>query len=269
MGERDWAGLLRVAEEAVSKAERVFIQRLGAPPSVTKGPADFATQADLDIEALLRAELGRRTGIPVLGEEGGGGLGEQPTWVVDPIDGTANYSVNNPMAAILISLLDHGQPVVAVTSIPVVARRLATYAGGPITLNGKYFTPDPNPDDVPAQVGFSSVASPSGSDYSSRFRQTLLAELAKTFLRPRITGSVGVDLAFTAMGVFGGALSLSPHLWDNAAGVLLARAAGRVVTDAAGRPWTPRSVGVVAGAPASHEAIMTTIARARAMTSGD
>lgn len=260
--ETDLPGMLAVAVDAVKAAEEVFLDRIGAPPSVAKGEHDFATQADLDIESLLRVRLAA-TGIPVLGEEGGGDVHAERTWVVDPIDGTANYSVGNPMAAILVSLLVHGQPVVAVTSIPVVGRRLAVTEGGPITVNGEEITPDPNPDAIPAQVGFSSVASPSGSEFTSHFRQNLLAELASTFLRPRITGSVGVDLAFAATGTFGGALSLSPHPWDNAAGVLLARAAGRRVTDIHGEEWTPDSRGGVAGAPASHEAILTTIARVR------
>lgn len=258
---RQWAELLAVAEAAVAEAEDVFLERFGAPPYVDKGQSDFATEADLAIERLLRDRLTAATGIPVLGEENGG-VAAGLTWVVDPIDGTANYAVRNPMSAVLVALLAEAEPVVAVTSIPVVGYRLATYAGGPITLNGQPFRPEAHPDEVLAQVGFSSVASQSGSEFSSAFRQRLLAELAKTFLRPRITGSVGVDLAFTTMGVFGGSVSLSPYSWDNAAGVLLARNAHRVVTDSKGNPWTPESVGVIAGAPASHDAILTTMTRA-------
>ena len=64
-------------------------------------------------------------------------------------------------------------------------------------------------------------------------RHGLLVELTRTYLRPRITGSVGIDLAYTAAGIFGGAVSFSPNIWDNAAGIFLCQAAGATVTEVA------------------------------------
>jgi len=251
--------LLAVAEAVCDDAERMFIDGVGSDPAAMKSPGDFATEVDLAIEAYLRQALTQFTGIPVLGEEAGGNYSHDAVWIVDPIDGTANYAAGNPMCAILISLLVDDRPVAAVTSMPLIGRRLTAFEGGPVRLNGRPITPLTEADQLVAQVGFSSVASQVRSQFPSLLRQGLLAELAATYLRPRITGSVGVDLAFTAQGIFGGAVSFSPHVWDNAAGVMLIRANGGVVTDIEGNEWTPRSIGVVAGTARAHEAIMSTM----------
>ncbi|GAB2503930.1 putative inositol 1-monophosphatase ImpA [Corynebacterium atrinae] len=251
--------LLVVAEAVVDDAEAMFIAGLGADPAHWKQPGEFATEVDLAIEALLRQMLTQFTGIPVLGEEAGGLLTADPVWVVDPIDGTSNYAAGNPMCSILISLLVDYQPVVALTSMPLLGQRVTAFEGSPLIINGQPSTPLAESREMVAQVGFSSVASQVRSTFPSLLRQGLLAELAATYLRPRITGSVGVDLAFTAQGIFGGAVSFSPYVWDNAAGVMLVKAAGGVVTDTEGNEWTPESIGVVAGTNRAHEAIMSTM----------
>lgn len=259
--EIDPGKLLRVAEAAVAEAERMFIDGLGAEPFESKSAGDFATEVDLRIEQHLRRRLTEATGIPVFGEEAGGSTQQKQVWVVDPIDGTTNYAAGNPMCSILVSLLVEGQPVVAVTSIPMLGRRLSAHTGSPLLVNGKPVAPLQDRDKRVAQVGFSSVASPLNSRFPSLIRQGLLSKLAETYLRPRITGSVGVDLAFTAQGIFGGAVSFSPNVWDNAAGVMLIRAAGGVVTDIDGRPWGPASTGVVAGDAEAHAAILGTMTK--------
>lgn len=253
--------LLAIAEAVVDDAERMFIDGLGADPAALKQPGDFTTDVDLAIEAHLRSMLTGATGLPVYGEESGGSLDHRAVWIVDPIDGTSNYAAGNPLCAILVSLLVEGQPVVAVTAMPLLHRRLTAFEGSPLMVNGQAVTPLKEGHRLASQVGFSSVASQHDSRFPSMLRQGLLSDLAETFLRPRITGSVGVDLAFAAQGIFGGVVSFSPHVWDNAAGVMLVRAAGGVVTDTEGKPWHPRSTGVVAGTSAAHEEIMSTMNR--------
>lgn len=80
-------------------------------------------------------------------------------------------------------------------------------------------------------------------------------------MRPRMTGSVGIDSAFVAQGVFDGAVNFSPHPWDNATGALLVTAAGGVATDPEGNPWTAHSSGLVVGTSQVHAAILDSIER--------
>jgi len=74
--------------------------------------------------------------------------------------------------------------------------------------------------------------------------------------RLRIHGATGIDLAYTAAGNLGGAVSFGDHVWDHAAGVALVRTAGGIVTDLAGNDWTPQSRSALAGVPRCHEQIL-------------
>ena len=68
----------------------------------------------------------------------------------------------------------------------------------------------------------------------------------------RMQGATGIDLAYVAAGILGGAISFGHHVWDHAAGVALVRAAGGVVTDLAGEPWTASSPSALVAAPGVH-----------------
>ncbi len=256
---RNLDDMLAHAIRVIEEAEAIFTAGLGSDPANMKFPGDFATEIDLEIEFTMRRMLTEATGIPVFGEEAGGSYQPEATWILDPIDGTSNYAAGHPMCAILVSLVLDDEPFVAVTSIPLLSRRLTAVKGRGVLVNGRFADPMRNRSPLVAQVGYSSV----GAQYSSRFptsmRLEALARLSESTLRPRITGSVGVDLAMTAQGIFDGAVSFSPYMWDNSAGVLLVREAGGVVTDIAGDPWVPQSTGVVAGTEAAHREIMSTM----------
>ncbi|MGP5293868.1 inositol monophosphatase family protein, partial [Corynebacterium casei] len=130
--------LVAMAEAVVDDVEQLFIDGLGAPPARFKGEGDFATEVDLAIEAHLRSTLTQMTGIGVYGEEGGGDADlNQTAWVVDPIDGTANYAAGNPMCGTVVSLVHEGKPIVAIANFPLVGRRLVAAHGMELrTLGG-------------------------------------------------------------------------------------------------------------------------------------
>lgn len=251
--------LLAIAEAVVDDCEKVFLAGLGRAERVAKGPYDFATTADLKIELMLRRELTALTGIPVYGEEGGGSLDDPAVWVVDPIDGTSNYAAGNPMCAILVSLLHHGRPIVALCSLPTMGKRLTAFEGSPLIVNGAPQPPLTSPAAELVQIGVGSQITPKSAPSQLNVRQRLMKELVASHTRLRVTGSVGVDLAFTALGIFAGSVTFSPFAWDNAAGALLVQAAGGAVTDLAGNPWRPESVGLVAGATNIQSDILATI----------
>ena len=75
--------------------------------------------------------------------------------------------------------------------------------------------------------------------FPGRYRLAVVENLSRVSSRLRIHGATGIDLAYTAAGILGGAISFGGHIWDHAAGVALVRAAGGIVTDLAGNDWTP------------------------------
>ena len=255
--------LLAIAHAVLDDAERLFLEAKGGDVLHAKGKGDFCTETDRAIEQHVRLMLGQLTGISVYGVEFGGRDESQPQWVIDPIDGTGNFAAGNPMSAILLSLVIGEQPVLAICCLPHLGYRVHALEGGPLFVNGQPHTPSRVDNPILTQLGFGSIASPTDSRFPTRLRHDLLGELIDEFPRLRITGSVGVDLAFVALGIFGGAVTFSPHLWDNAAGVLLVRAAGGTVTGLDGKPWTAHSRGVVAGHPDVHRIIMQSPALAR------
>lgn len=248
--------LVALAESAVDHVADLFVAGLGAPPAVFKGDTDFATEVDLRIEKELRATLTQLTGIGVYGEESGGTLSDT-IWVVDPIDGTANYSAGSPLCGILVSLVHEARPVAAVADFPLLRRRLVAAEGGTFRSFG-----GAHPSDVVGQAAPGSTTPGHGFVGCSSYLATeIFHGLRVTGLRPRMTGSVGLDNAFVAQGVFDGTVNFSPHAWDNAAGALLVKAAGGVVTDASGEEWNAYSTSFVAGTPRTHEIILDVISQ--------
>ena len=275
--------MLAIAEATVDSVSPAFIDGLGARPARFKGEGDFATEVDLAIESELRQSLTQLTGIPVFGEESGAAapgstydqgaaeyaaasesaarskaLTSGPVWVVDPIDGTANYSAGNPLCGVLVALLMEGKPVAAVADFPLLGRRVAAAEGAPLRSVGG---PRGGFGGGPDALGFEDSRGHIGC--SSHLSTDIYRHLRHTGLRPRMTGSVGLDTAFVAQGVFDGALNFSIHPWDNAAGALLVKAAGGIATDPEGNEWTALSRGLVVGTPQVHSTLMEAIDKNR------
>lgn len=252
--------LLAIASEVLDAVRPRFLEGVGAPSAVTKGRNDFATEFDLELERTVSEQLERRTGIEVHGEEfGGPQLAAGTTWVLDPIDGTFNYSSGHPLSGMLLALVHDGEPVLGLTWLPMLDRRYAAAQGGPVLLDGEPLPPLAPATLAESMIGFGTFNVDSKGRIPGQFRFDLLGPLSRLSSRVRMHGSTGIDLAFTASGVLGGAVVFGHHPWDNAAGVALVRAAGGVVTDLAGAPWTIRSGSVLAAAPGVHAELLELI----------
>jgi myo-inositol-1(or 4)-monophosphatase len=256
----DRAALLAIASEVLDSVVPRFVQGIGAPSAVDKGRGDFATELDLELERTVSASLVERTGIAVHGEEfGGPELGSGISWVLDPIDGTFNYSAGHPLSGILLALVEDGVPVLGLTWLPLLGRRYAAAVGGPLLLDGDPLPPMEPGKLAEAMIGFGAFNLDAHGRIPGRFRFDLLGALSRLSGRLRMHGSTGIDLAFTASGVLGGAVVFGHHPWDNAAGVALVRAAGGVVTDLRGDEWTITSGSVLAAAPGVHSELLDMI----------
>lgn len=253
----DLPGLLTEASGLLDAVTDRFVTGLGAPSAVQKGPADFATAVDLELELRLGAELFSRTGIAVHGEEfGGPDVGTGTVWVLDPVDGTANYSAGLPLAGTLLALLQDGVPVLGLTWLPLLGERYTAMVGGPLVRNGVVLPPLARGDLRSATTCVGSLTRSGGGRYPGGYRLRAMGELTDACQRVRLIGATGIDLAWTAAGLLGGSVTFGHHPWDNAAGVCLVRAAGGVVTDLAGDQWRIDSPSVLAAAPGVHDELL-------------
>jgi myo-inositol-1(or 4)-monophosphatase len=241
-------------EAAMIGGQVVRGARPGAPSDV-KGAGDYVTVVDHESERVIRAFLVDRTGIPVVGEESGGGTYARH-WLVDPLDGTTNFIHGFPAVGISVALIEDGKPVAAAVHAPFLEQTWAATTGGGAVHRGS--DGSVSPLSVSSRVVEQAIV---GTGFPFRRKQLLPRYLA-TFRRAlerfedlRRPGAASLDLAWVAAGVFDGFFELGLAPWDVAAGALLVREAGGVVTDwAGGDDWLQGDI--LAGPPAVHTELL-------------
>jgi myo-inositol-1(or 4)-monophosphatase len=258
----DLDALVAEASAILDVAAKPFIAGHRADSAVSKRGDDFATEVDLEIERQVVDALVKTTGIDVHGEEFGGAQLDSPwVWVLDPIDGTFNYAAGSPIATILLGLLHDGDPVAGLTWLPFTGVRYVAVLGGPLMKNGVPQAPLAAVALTDSIIGIGTFNADSRGRFPGRYRLAVLEELSRVSSRLRMHGATGIDLAYVADGILGGAVSFGDHVWDHAAGVALVRAAGGVVTNLAGEEWTPDSRSALAAAPGAHAQILEILGR--------
>jgi myo-inositol-1(or 4)-monophosphatase len=249
---------LLAAEHAVDLGGRILRQgRLHIGALFAKGDRDFATDVDMHIESAVRASLAEATPeIPFLGEEAGDGLaGDAERWVLDPIDGTINFSKDSPLCAISLSLVADGQPILGIVDTPLLGERFVATQGGGAFLNGRRVAVAEIDDLSEAMVGLADFKVGVGSEEENRVHLSLLRRVARECLRVRMHGSAALDLAWLAAGRLHATAMLSNLPWDVTAGLLLVREAGGAVYDFDGSPHDEASRFTIASAPSLVEPI--------------
>ncbi|MDI3315701.1 MAG: inositol monophosphatase [Mycobacterium sp.] len=258
----DLDALVAEASAILDAAAEPFIAGHRAGSAVRKKGDDFATKVDLEIERRVADALVAATGIRVHGEEfGGPDIGSSLLWVLDPIDGTFNYAAGSPMAAILLGLMHDGDPVAGLTWVPFTGQRYTAVAGGPLIKNGVPQPPLEAGELSESIIGVGTFNVDSRGRFPGRYRLAVLENLSRVSSRLRMHGATGIDLAYVADGILGGAVSFGDHVWDHAAGVALVRAAGGIVTNLAGEPWTPDARSALAAAPGVHSQMLEILQR--------
>jgi myo-inositol-1(or 4)-monophosphatase len=258
--ELDLPSLLRSAEDAASAGGAIVAAHFGSTGNAReKAPGDWVSDVDTGSEQAVRDSLERDwPSLPVFGEEGGGTRGDVG-WLVDPLDGTANFLHGFPAVGVSVALAEHGVPVVGVVHAPLLGVTYTAYRGGGAFSNGERMAVSRrDPERAICATGFPFRAK---ADRLDEYLPVFEAALRR-FEDLRRAGSASLDLAWTAAGVFDGYFEQALGPWDVAAGALLVREAGGVVTDWSGddRTWLA-SGDIVAGSPAVH-AVLLELARA-------
>ncbi len=231
----------RAAVELAGTAGARLWQRFRSALTVeykSPGHQDPVTEADREVERFLREEIHAR--FPqhgVLGEEGSEPPRGAPfVWVVDPLDGTANFINGLPLWAVSIGVLWYGRPVAGAIflscgpggSQAIVHARL----GGGAAMNGERVRVIEAPE--PLRRRLSTL--PAHYWRELRVRRWQPSRLGEV----RTLGSVALELALIAAGVLQYGLFWQPKIWDVAAGAAIVREAGGSVLlhRGWGRPWT-------------------------------
>ena len=220
----------------------------GAGPKAN--PFDWVTDTDRTLERHTRRVLAAEfPHVPVLGEEYGAdaGIGSSPMrWVVDPVDGTANYVAGFPWCAYSLALVDAYGPVVGVIADPSRAQIYAAARGRGVRANGVAVTVTPR--------------SPTGglicAELSLERAPGFTRQAAAGHAGVRVLGSAALAITQVALGHAVAAVLDSYREWDVAGAACLAAEAGALIVDGEGRPNPLPSGAMVVAVPGSLDEVL-------------
>lgn len=253
--------IYETAVQAADEAAQVILKNLGrlAPADVgTKQVADFVTRVDRESEDIIIETI--KSNFPehlIMSEES---VREEQAgeyrWIIDPLDGTTNYIHRYPVFSVSIALEYRGEVVLGVILDPLRDEQFTARKGQGAFLNGSRIMASGNNsmENCLITTGFP-------------FRKKEILDLylrafKKVFLRVsgiRRAGSAALDLAYLAEGRCDGFFELGLSAWDVAAGSIIVKEAGGVVTDFGGGDEYLGTGNVVAGNTSTHPEILMEI----------
>ncbi|MBW1801666.1 MAG: inositol monophosphatase [Deltaproteobacteria bacterium] len=248
--------MLQTAIEAARKAGRLIAERYPGGRNLTvKGFRDLVTDADTASEALIldliRARFPDHT---IVSEEAGSSeINNDYTWIVDPLDGTTNYTHYHPVFAVSIGVLKGGEPLIGVIHDSLRDHTFVAERGGGAWVNNG-----------PIQV--SSVASLENGlvaldwGHSNEVRERILLYLHRVVPRCgslRVLGSAALALAYVAAGRLDAYFQMGLKPWDAAAGMLMVTEAGGQCSTLEGKPYRVDLPGCLASNNIIHDELLT------------
>jgi myo-inositol-1(or 4)-monophosphatase len=257
------SGLMTMMERAARKVAPQLRRDFGEVENLqvsAKGPADFVSNADKNAERTLYQELGKaRPEYGFLLEEGGDIPGEPgaPRWIVDPLDGTTNFLHGIPHFAISIAVEDAGEITAALIYQPLTDETYWAEKGQGAYLGEKRLR-------VSGRRVLNEAVFATGIPFMGHGDTAAYSAVLSTIM-PKVAGvrrfgSASLDLAWLAAGRYDGFWEAGLQKWDIAAGLLLVREAGGLVTDYRGGQGMMETGDVIAGNQNLHSELHKMVA---------
>ncbi|MFW6011812.1 MAG: inositol monophosphatase family protein [Desulfosalsimonas sp.] len=250
----DYNYIKNAATGAAYGAAKILAAHMGNLERIEKkGPEDLVTSADIASEKYILETL--REKFPdhdVLAEESGNSIkgGNGCLWIIDPLDGTTNFAHQLPIFSVSIAFAKNGDLKVGVVLNPVTGELFTATEGKGAALNGRSINVSgcTRLSESLLVTGFPYDVKQDTTPYIKRFENCLKAAIGV-----RRLGSAALDLCFVACGRFEGFWEQNLKPWDTAAGTLIAREAGALVTDFSDIPFEPDKKEILATNGRIHE----------------
>jgi myo-inositol-1(or 4)-monophosphatase len=250
--------ILALAEQLARDAGSIQRERYGGELEIhTKSASiDLVTDVDHACEKLIVDALQSQRGDDsILAEEGSGDdrPGAEWRWVIDPLDGTINYTHGYPRFCVSIGVEHRGVRTVGVVYDPLLDEMFSAVRGEGAALNGREIsvTREDQLDRAMLATGFAYDIHRAADDNINHF-----ASFAKSVRALRRDGSAALDLCYVACGRFDGFWELKLHPWDVAAGILIVEEAGGRTSDFTGAGSCSSGRRVVASNSHLHDAML-------------
>lgn len=224
-----FAADLEAARAAAAEAATLMAARAGAERVREKARADLVTEVDEACERVIVRHLrGQFPDDAIIGEEfSGSDAIRGRSWIIDPVDGTANYVHGHPFTCVSIGLVDEQGPAVGVVHAPFLGEVYHAVRGGGAYLNDRSISVSTVADGAAGLYATGFPFKAGKGDPATYFQ--LVAEITGSAHGVRRAGSAALDCAFVAAGRLEGYFEIGVSPWDIAAGlVLVAEAGGRV-----------------------------------------
>ena len=256
--------MLTIALNAARKAGEIIDQayeRLDTVKVESKGRNDYVSNVDKQAEKEIIYHLSKAyPDHKFLGEESGqsGDKDSLYEWIIDPLDGTTNFLHGIPQFSVSIACRYKGVLEHAVVLDPIKREEYTASRGRGAMLNGRRIR-------VSAMTGFEGALIGTGIPFNDRTLDCMddylacLREIASQTAGIRRAGSAALDLAYVAAGRFDGFWELRLNSWDMAAGILLLKEAGGLISDFAGGNTYMESGNVVCGTPKVFKALLQVV----------
>ena len=259
------SSLITIMERAARRAAPQLRRDFGEVEHLqidSKGPSDFVTRADRAAEATLKEELSKaRPDYAFLLEEGGAieGAADAPRFIIDPLDGTTNFLHGIPHFAISIGVEEAGEITAGVIYTPIGDETFWAEKGKGAWLGDRRLRVSGRKR--MAEALFACGLPFNGHGDAGEYAR-ILAALMPQVAGVRRYGAATLDLAWVAAGRFDGYFENDRLPWDIAAGLLLVREAGGIVTDYQGRAATHQKKDIIAANASLHAGLHKVIAQA-------
>ncbi len=238
-------------ERIMKEAGKLLLSYWGSEVVEIRKESGYYTEADVEAEQFLKKELNALKPADFCAEESGfsGNNNNGFQWVIDPLDGTTNFTHHIPYFCISVALTENGSPVVGAVLNPLMDEFFYAEKGKGATLNGQKIVVSKPPAFADAIIGI-------GLSYKHSHRVGII-NLAERISREaravRHFGAVALDLANVACGRMDGVAFSNLFWWDVAAGALLVQEAGGTISDFNGVPLTADFKSCIAGSPLVYD----------------
>jgi myo-inositol-1(or 4)-monophosphatase len=234
---------------------RTKLRRFPLGDVVLKGPRDYQTEVDREVEQLIANGIGEA--FPSYAIEGEEKMGNResrgaPRVHIDPIDGTTNFAWGIPHFSVVITVEEEGELVAGVTYDPMLDELFSAELEGGAWLNGRRLTMAPVPSPEASVVGAGLPVPGQVKSVDVEVYHRALRRLMDTTSGLRRFGSAALSLAYVAAGRLNGFFEDGLSIHDYGASVLVIREAGGIVTDFYGNPITNPGA-ILGAAPDLHD----------------
>ena len=218
---------LDLAKKAALKAGKLLVKNKNdLIKSIFLSDKDIKLKADIEAEKTIKLILESKSFFPILAEESGKSRENlnETFWVVDPLDGTANYARDIPLCCVSIALIHKMNPVLGVIYDFNNKNLYEGCLGGEAKLNGVHIKVS---DTKKANDGILLTGLPNNTDYSDQALLIMVKDFQK-WRKVRMIGSAAIASSYIASGKADLYKEFGAYLWDVAAGAAIVSAAGGI-----------------------------------------